>query len=543
MTSASKSTFRYDINALRAFAVIAVVLFHFKVPFMNGGFVGVDIFFVISGYLMSKIVINGLADDNFSILDFYHKRGMRIVPALLFLVLTIMLITFFIYLPTDFHEVVKNGLSSILFYSNMLYSTSNYFDAASENNIFLHTWSLSVEWQFYLILPLLLWVFNLIFKNKKERFLILFIIAALVSFAGSTYITKIRPIDSFYFLPTRSWEMLLGGIAFLLDGKVNKYVNKYTALVGYTTIFVCLFIFNDQLPWPGYFTSIPVFGTFLIILSNQNSFFLLYKKVVVFIGNISYSLYLWHWPIIVIGTYLGFKSEGAVIIIYLIFSFAVAGFSYYFIERSILLSNKRYVILSTALISLLTGLFTFFSLNLNEIVFKKETIEIANYNDNHVEERKLQFNMASCFLSTNDSNSERFDKTKCLQILPNVKNFILMGDSHAAHLSQSLREALANKNINLMQASSSGCNPIIQSKGEQRCSDIINYMFDDFIPKHKDKIDGLIISSYWSFSTDQDKLTQNLKKTIAYIEKLGIPIVIIGQNETYNIPSIRCCFK
>ena len=152
--------FRYDINALRALAVISVFLFHLKIPLFSGGFIGVDVFYTISGFLMSKIVIDGLQKNTFSIWDFYSKRIKRIVPALLFLIFMITSVGYFIFLPNDYKTNDVNAFSSLLFYSNFHYwkDSLNYFRQQADSNIFLHTWSLSVEWQFYMIYPLFLLV-------------------------------------------------------------------------------------------------------------------------------------------------------------------------------------------------------------------------------------------------------------------------------------------------------------------------------------------------------------------------------------------------
>lgn len=152
-----KQGFRHDINALRALAVVSVLFYHFNVPFFNGGFSGVDVFYVISGYLMTKIILEGFDRNQFSLLTFYKKRVQRIVPALTFLVVVVLACCFFTYMPDDYQEVARNGSFSLLFISNIAYSfVGSYFGNSADNNIFLHTWSLSVEWQFYLLLPLVL---------------------------------------------------------------------------------------------------------------------------------------------------------------------------------------------------------------------------------------------------------------------------------------------------------------------------------------------------------------------------------------------------
>ncbi len=530
-----QNTFRYDINALRAIAVMGVVLFHFKVPYFSGGFSGVDIFFVISGYLMSKIIINGLKTDSFSIIGFYNKRGQRIMPALIFLVLVLIVINFFIYLPIDYQLLTKNATASLLFYSNILYFSysRDYFDASSTNNILLHTWSLSVEWQFYLILPIVLYVFNRFFKNDKNKYLILFTITTILIFVFALIISHHNPSASFYLLPTRAWEMLLGGIAFLVEDKVRWRFKSIAAITGYIILIICFSTLNESMTWPGLFTLIPVSATFLIIVSNYNSFKFLKVEVTQLIGKISYSLYLWHWPIYVMGSYLGVQISSSTIIIFLALSILMALISYRYIEN-IKINTPKNVIITLSILLLITCSFTFKSLN--EVLFKKKTILISNYRENHKTEANRQLNRDTCYVTTAGKDIKDYNKEQCLCIKEGERNVVLIGDSHSAHFSQSLRETLQGKGVHLIQISLSGCLPILKKNGISRCHEMIDYFYFNYLPKNINKIDGVIISANWINSKDsKDQLVVNLKGTVAYLKKLNVPVVIFGQNETYTM--------
>ena len=222
------------------------------------------------------------------------------------MVLAVTVAGYFLYLPSEYKVNENNATSSLMFYSNLLYwKNSGYFDSASDNNILLHTLSLSVEWQFYLIYPLLLWAMSRIFKNKNH-ILYLIISLTIILCLLSILLTYKSPVASFYLLPTRAWEMLFGGIALLCEKKI-AYKNKVLLLVSYLIIFLSIFFFNNKLKWPGIFTLLPVVSTFFILLSNQNSYKILSNSVVQFLGKTSYSLYLWHWPLIVFAQYLGFQ--------------------------------------------------------------------------------------------------------------------------------------------------------------------------------------------------------------------------------------------
>ena len=309
--------FRFDINALRAIAVISVLLFHLDIPFFSGGFAGVDIFFVISGYLMTKIIVDGYRNDTFGILDFYAKRAKRIIPALMFLVLIVTVVGFFIYLPNQYKENEQNATASLLFFSNIFYwRNTGYFASASANNVFLHTWPLSLEWQFYLIYPIIIGLV-LKFIRKKQFLIRIFLTVVVLLFIISVYGAHKSPVATFFLLPTRAWELLLGGLAVASQG---KFKSTPLLVLCYLEIILTTVLFNDRFLWPGGYTLVPVVSTFLIIVLKSDDHFLLKNKIVQFFGKTSYSLYLWHWPIIVFSRYLGFSLTAPVVFVVLTLS-------------------------------------------------------------------------------------------------------------------------------------------------------------------------------------------------------------------------------
>ena len=289
--------FRYDINGLRAYAVILVVLFHFGIIGFAAGFIGVDIFFVISGFLMTSIVIKNLEKENFSLLNFYLARGIRIVPAL-FVVSTILLILgWFLLLTVDYKALAKHTLSSINFFSNIVYwRESGYFDTDSHNKALLHTWSLSVEWQFYLVFPIIV---ALLYKIKKSRNFLLtfFILGIIISLILSIIITAKSASAGFFLLPTRAWEMLAGGLIFFIPKEKVPY-KKPLEFIGFFLIAISCYIFSTDTLWPSYNAILPVLGAFLILLAHQQNSIFTKGSVFQWLGNNSYSIYLWHWPIV-----------------------------------------------------------------------------------------------------------------------------------------------------------------------------------------------------------------------------------------------------
>ncbi len=301
--------FRYDINALRALAVTAVVGYHYNVDFLPGGFAGVDIFFVISGYLMTDIIVSRLQKDSFSVLKFYYDRAKRIVPGLLGLCFGLLVFGYFILDPIHYNTLSYTSISAILFYSNILFNESQgYFAPEYNTKILLHTWSLSVEWQFYMIYPILLLGLSKVAATKRHMTAILAAIVS-VSLALCIYYSAKDQPTAFYLLPQRAWEMAAGGIVALnFKTRAPKYSGLMLAagllLIGYS-----VFFFNKGMIWPSYYAVVPVLGTSLVIAANQASAWPYRIRAVQTLGKWSYSIYLWHWPIAVMFVYFDFTRS------------------------------------------------------------------------------------------------------------------------------------------------------------------------------------------------------------------------------------------
>lgn len=299
--------FRYDLNGLRAIAVIAVVLFHFNPAWVPGGFAGVDVFFVISGFLMTGIIFRGLENDNFNLFKFYVARANRIIPALAVLCLVLLVFGWFYITPLDYRALGKHVASSMGFLSNVIYwRESGYFDAASHEKWLLHTWSLSVEWQFYILYPIVLVALNkfLSLENLKR----LIVIGTVLGFCLSVIVTMKWPNPAYYLLPTRAWEMMMGGVAFLYPWNVSESKRKLLEISGLFLIFGSYAFVSSGVPWPGHFSLIPVLGSYLMIVSNRQSSVITNNKVFQYLGKWSYSIYLWHWPVVVLGYYFDFQN-------------------------------------------------------------------------------------------------------------------------------------------------------------------------------------------------------------------------------------------
>ncbi len=293
-------TFRTDINGLRAIAVIAVVLFHFNPNLIQGGFVGVDIFFVISGFLMTGIIFKGITNNNFSLIKFYVARANRIIPALAVLGLILFIFGWFFLSLTEYKMLGKHIANSMIFFSNHTYlNESGYFDVASNEKWLLHTWSLSVEWQFYIVYPLVILFLKKFLSISKIKVVLIYL--TLLGFITGLVVTFKSPDAAYYLLPTRAWEMMVGGLIYLYPVNLNKTNQQKFEWLGITLILVSYVFISSSSAWPGYLALLPVLGTSFVIIANNQHSRLTNNLVFQKIGKWSYSIYLWHWPLVVWG--------------------------------------------------------------------------------------------------------------------------------------------------------------------------------------------------------------------------------------------------
>ena len=319
--------FRTDINALRALAVTLVVLFHFHIRPFQGGFIGVDVFFVISGYLMTRIITSDLRNDRFRYLDFLASRVARIWPALLVLLLALLVLAAFLLAPLDYRNLARQSVSAALFYSNLHFAQgAGYFTTATDERWLLHTWSLSVEWQFYMLYPAILYAIDRSVRNRRStpgagdnaRLLALGLLAA-ASLATSVLLTRGDQTQAFFSLFSRAWEMFAGGLALMLEPKAARLPSRsrlVIAMVGVACIVAAAALashFDWEASWPGALALLPVVGTAVVLAVGSapsiQSRWLIANQAVQKIGLWSYSIYLWHWPLAVALGFLTLDSN------------------------------------------------------------------------------------------------------------------------------------------------------------------------------------------------------------------------------------------
>ncbi|MCS4305687.1 acyltransferase family protein [Chryseobacterium sp. BIGb0232] len=353
--------FRNDIQGIRGLAFLLVFIFHLNYNWLPGGFIGVDVFFVISGFLMTSIIVGEKEKSDFSFYNFYLKRLKRIFPAYLFLLIIIASAGFFIYLDRDFWGFQKSVGASLLFVSNLLFARGDsYFGARLEDNPFLHTWSLAVEMQFYLLLPLII-----IFIRK--RFLPIVIILPIVALTAYANISMYLSHDTsikYFSLPARIPEFLIGSLySVTLKGKMNfsRTNNNIITTLSLGILILSAFLMDKNTPFPGATALIPTIATANLLVTGSNfvsDFFA--KKIPRYIGELSYSLYLWHWPLIAYIRYYNdeYSLSTPEVIFICILTGLMAWVSYRFIENYFRKKNSpvflRYAVSGSVLLGLLT---------------------------------------------------------------------------------------------------------------------------------------------------------------------------------------------
>lgn len=541
--------YRPDIDGLRAVAVLSVLAFHIGLSAIPGGFVGVDVFFVISGYLISSIVFSEIAESRFSVIGFYERRIRRIFPAL-FATLAVFSVFAGIYLlPAELVAYSKSMLAATGSASNFYFwRHSGYFDSPTSYPL-LHTWSLAVEEQFYIFFPLFLVLVRKFFPTRLRLSVIVMFCASLVV---SAVVVSQNRAAAFYMPYTRAWELLLGTLLSLgmFPRLQSAWQRNLATLTGIGLIVFSIHFYTEQTLFPGLSALAPCMGSALIIGAGECGSSLIGKilswRPVVFIGLISYSLYLWHWPIIVLQQMGGGVSISAItsyrigallpehrlnMIVEILLSLLLGTLSWRFVERPfrsgrLRLSGRPLFALAGAVMVILVG---FSSLTVFAKGFKSrfpaDALEVTSAH--HDSEEIVR---TGCFI-TSDYHFEKYNYNQCLQEDDGgKKNYLLLGDSHSAMLWSALATGLPNANV--MQASTFNCAPLLQPDPHPDCEEMMGYIFHSFLPSHK--IQSLFLVARWS-EADLPELT----KTIAWAKQHDIPVTVFGPVPEYDGPLPR----
>ncbi|PSU84274.1 acyltransferase [Photobacterium phosphoreum] len=489
--------FRTDINGLRAIAVMAVVLFHFNPSWVPGGFAGVDVFFVISGFLMTGLIFRGLENNNFSIINFYVARANRIIPALSVVCLALLVFGWFYLTPLDYRTLGKHVASSMGFVSNIIYwRESGYFDAASHSKWLLHTWSLSVEWQFYMIYPVVLVLLKkcMSLTNIKR----LLVVGTVVGFIFSVYATYRWPNPAYFLFPTRAWEMMMGGLAFLYPlQNLKETSKKYLEWVGIALILASYaFISKDNL-WPGYLALIPVLGAYLVIIANRSGSVITDNVVMQKVGLWSYSIYLWHWPVVVFGYYFEMQHwEWIGIPISVVLGFC----SYKFVESIKFpalssISFKPIATLKPLWMVVIVGIGAIF------VYFTKPNSYLYPLPNSIIE------SMVRGYYPSFDKEGLDNQKNIMTELSKGREKLVALGDSHMYSILPVLDKIAQSKHINLNYAGYSGCPPLLDvspirnDQNIKNCNKLNKEAFDFIL---KNEVKNVFLAARWTYYTEGD---------------------------------------
>ncbi|MEP9349524.1 acyltransferase family protein [Xanthobacter sp. KR7-225] len=515
--------FRVDINGLRAWAVIAVILFHFGVIGFAGGFVGVDIFFVISGFLMTGIIVRSLEKEamgsgaRFSVLGFWLARGRRIVPALTGLCLFLMIVGWFFLTPTDYKRLGQQSIAALGFVSNFLYwMQAGYFDTASHEKLLLHTWSLSVEWQFYIVLPILLLI-GWKLRPTRAFLAILIGLGALVSFGLSALTTPWASGAAFFLLPARAWELLAGGLvaihggAFALSAGQKRLVEG----LGFLLIAVSIFYFDSTTIWPGWRAAVPVVGAMLVLVASRQDSLWTRPWVAQRLGDWSYSLYLWHWPFASALVFLRLEGQAGPIAVGLVLTVVCGWLSYRFIETPSRIGLARLPQWGDA--AALAGAVALVAL---------PSVWIARYAG--IPERVS----SAINAIEREAGNKNPRARECLGAFPTKEcaygggtpGVIVFGDSHAGAVVRSVERSLPDRSLAVLDWTTPGCQTVrglrVSNLRGNLCADFVEAALrrsDELAPD----IPMLMVNRYATLfqGPNEADLAGELKKPSKYLTK------------------------
>lgn len=472
--------YRPDIDGLRALAVLAVLGFHFSPNWITGGFIGVDIFFVISGYLISSIIFQQLSQDNFSFTQFYSRRIKRIFPALILVFIVCIIAGWFTLFDYEYQKLGAHIAAGGGFVSNLVYwSEAGYFDNAAETKPLLHLWSLGIEEQFYIVWPFLIWF---LWKRKWLTLLWILLICT-VSFIWNLVEIKQHPVADFYSPLTRFWELLAGSILAyislfkqqtmhgverslqefvgrILPGKMSEQqhylIPTVVSLLGLSMVFYGLVIINKDIGFPGIWAVFPVLGATLIIAAGPDAWFnrvILSNKLAVWIGLISYPLYLWHWPLLSFASIVsgGFPQKGIRLAI-LGLSFLLAWLTYRLIEKPLRHKRNNQKIALVLLLMMLATILAGGIIYMKDGFAWRKNASLVSMQGELDHRFFYQYIAGNSFPCVNKAMLggafNTFGYTRCFQSKNNDHvQVLLFGDSHAEHLYPGIAKALPDQNV------------------------------------------------------------------------------------------------
>ncbi|WP_085586972.1 acyltransferase family protein, partial [Thalassospira sp. MCCC 1A01428] len=445
---------------LGTLAVVPVILFHAGFQLFGGGFVGVDVFFVISGYLITTILIEEIEGSRFSIVGFYERRARRVLPALFLVMLCSIPFAWEWMLPNQMKDFSQSLVAVSLFASNILFwRESGYFAGGSEDKPMLHTWSLAVEEQYYIVFPIFLFF---AWRFRQNRVFWAIVVFSVVSLTLSEWGWRNKPTANFYLAPTRAWEILAGSISAFIIRSEGVKNNNFLSIAGLGCIFFSIFYYDESTPFPSVFALVPVLGSVLIILfSGRRSLVakLLGQKLFVGIGLVSYSAYLWHQPLFAFARIRTLYQPSDMLMLFLCgLSFILAFFSWKFVEQPFRKGGKKLIGRGFVFSTSALGLVFFASLGFWGHIdggipsrLSDDVLKIASASKDAAS--------SVCYYDAN--KKPKFPDNDCLHTVSfDGPLIMLLGDSHSWAISEELTGQLSSRGFNVYNASYGGCPPL-----------------------------------------------------------------------------------
>jgi len=580
----SSFNYRKEIDGFRALAILPVVFYHAGIKIFAGGFVGVDVFFVISGYLITNIILSDLENKRFTLKKFYERRARRILPALFLVSLACIPFSFLLLKDIYLLEFTRSLVSIIFFSSNFLFwSESGYFNTNAEFKPLIHTWSLSVEEQFYILFPIVL-LFFLNFSMFLTR--IFFIIILTLSLLLCVWGSFNFPNATFYLLPFRGWEIILGILTALYLHKNNfkfkKIFNEFFSIVGFSLISISIIFLDSKTIFPGYIALLPSIGTVLLITFCQKNT-ILYKifttKYLIYLGLISYSLYLWHQPILAFVKFYSLNEISLYLkLLLILISNVISYFSWKYLESPF--RNSQKISLKKLLLFLSIPIIIFLTTWAYVVKFSDLKEIYISKPKKLIENRKIEY-FKSGFDIKLDSENVFYDSIRPKNNEANIK-VLVIGDSHAQGLNLMGEYYSGKYQLEWHSYIFQGCPPIFgyykiydieqtkPSKKQNGCKHQVK-KWENFIKKNGGYFDFVILSSRWNYIFNHEKYEKNnyrkdalikvdekfinsskiqsisrsnfisgLKNTLSTINNYGPKVIIFSQPPLLIRDPIRC---
>lgn len=557
--------YRGDIDGLRAVSILAVVAFHVGLPYVNGGYVGVDVFFVISGFLITKLLLEEKArTGRIDLAGFWARRVRRILPSLLFVIASSLLAGMFVLerVSGEVGNLAKAAIAALILNANhyFLMAEGDYFGAALETNPWLHLWTLSVEEQFYLIWPLLL----LLVANRSQiqrKGMITAI--GIASFIACVVLTQTDRSMAFFIMPTRAWEFMAGAALAVLHVRglrEHKLSGLLLASFGGYLLLYSIFFLSDVKSFPGILALLPVAGGALTILagivwpSNPVSS-VLRMSFLTYIGRISYVWYLWHWPVLVFirsvniyERHLGYDLLAALV------SFLLAVVTHHCIESPL----RKYGVGTPFWNSkriLLLGLSSTIAICVLAVVIGAWARYGWFYSDSerHLDDARKDNPSWSCLFTEGDHAD---DYKKCLKINAHPNAAVLLwGDSHANHWAPAFNGAAKNQTATLIDLARRACLPILGDMPDKGCMQFNEYVFSQLGELKRNDLRGVIISARWPiyiggrslFAGESTKVVYSnaefetqFEKFVDKLEKMNLRVLIVLPSPSLKFSAVNC---